>query len=113
MTKNLWQPTCTDLKGKPNGATSTNNNAAPIRIFIKGLRNAHTLASHVYEKGTQTPEDAISEVEKLQAVQQLTTTLLPSSTVNVMSSEDDKCFPVSRIGTHGTPLPTYMMFQLR
>ena len=68
------------------------NNAAMIQIFTKGLKDTHTLASHVYEKGPQTLVDAISEVEKLQAAQQLTTTLLPSSTVNVMSSEDDKCF---------------------
>ena len=27
------------------------NDAATIRIFIKGLRNAHTLATTVYEKG--------------------------------------------------------------
>ena len=75
-----------------------NNNAAMIPIFIKGLKNAHTLASHVYKKGPQTLADAISEVEKLQAAQQLTTTLLPSSTVNVMSSEDDKCFQCQELG---------------
>ena len=62
------------------------NNAATIRIFVKGLRNTHTLAAHVYEEGPQTLADTISEVEKLQAVQQLTATLLPCSTVNVMSS---------------------------
>ena len=65
-----------------------NNNAATIWIFIKGLRNAHTLATQVYEKGPQSLADAIREVEKLQAAQQLTTTLLPSSTVNVMLSDD-------------------------
>ena len=74
------------------------NNAAMIQIFIKGLKNAHTLASHVYKKGPQTLADAISEVEKLQAAQQLTATLLPSSTVNVMSSEDDKCFQCQEPG---------------
>ena len=63
-----------------------------IQIFIKGLKNTHTLASNVYKKGPQTLGDAISEVEKLQAAQQLTITLLPSSTVNVTSREDDKCF---------------------
>ena len=68
------------------------NNAATIWIFMKGLRNAHTLATRVYKKGPQNLADAIREVEKLQAAQQLTATLLPSSTVNVMSSEDDKCF---------------------
>ena len=68
------------------------NNTATIRIFIKGLRNAHTLATRVYQKGPQSLADAIREVEKLQAAQQLTAALLPSSTVNVMSSDDDKCF---------------------
>ena len=44
-----------------------NNNAAKIQIFIKGLRNAHTLATQLYEKGPQSLIDAIREVEKLQA----------------------------------------------
>ena len=42
-----------------------NNNAAKIRIFIKGLRSAHTLATRVYDKGPQSLADAIMEVEKL------------------------------------------------
>ena len=71
---------------------SFNNNAATIGIFVKGLKNTPTLAACVYEEGPQTLADAIGEVEKLQAAQQLTTTLLPSSTVNVMSSGDNKCF---------------------
>ena len=87
------------------------NNAAMIWIFIKGLGNAHTLATQVYKKVPQTLADAIREVEKLQAAQQLTATLLPSSTVNVMSSEDDM-FSVSRIRTHGMQLSQYKMFQL-
>ena len=74
------------------------NNAATIWIFVKRLRNAHTLATQVYEKGPQTLVDAIREVEKLQAAQQLTTTLLPSSTGNVMLSEDDKCFQCQESG---------------
>ena len=49
------------------------------------------LAAQVYEKGPQALADAISEVEKLQAEQQLTT-LIPSSTVNIMSHEEDRCF---------------------
>ena len=69
-----------------------NNDAPTIRIFIKGLKNAHTLATGVYEKGPQSLADAIKEVEKLQAAQRLTATLIPSSSVNVMSSDDDKCF---------------------
>ena len=68
------------------------NNATTIRIFVKGLKNAHTLAAHIYEKGPQTLTDAISEVEKLQAAQQLTATLLPSLAVNVMTNEADQCF---------------------
>ena len=74
------------------------NNAATIQIFIKELKNAHTLAAWVYKRGLQTLADAISEVEKLQAAQQLTVTLLPSSTVNVMSSEDDQCFQCQESG---------------
>ena len=53
------------------------NNAATIWIFVKGLKNAHTFTVCVYEKGPQMLMDAISEVEKLQAAQQLTATLLP------------------------------------
>ena len=40
------------------------NDAATIRIFIKGLKNTHTLATRVYEKGPQSLADAIKEVEK-------------------------------------------------
>ena len=75
-----------------------NNNAAMIRIFVKGLRNAHTLATQVYKKGPQTLADAILEVEKLQAAQQLTATLLVSSKLSVMSSEDVKCFQCQESG---------------
>ena len=57
-----------------------------------------TLATRVYEKGLQSLADAIKEVEKLQAAQQLTATLLHSSTVNVMSSNDDKCFQCQEPG---------------
>ena len=31
------------------------NDAATIRIFIKGLKNAHTLATKIYEKGPEKP----------------------------------------------------------
>ena len=74
------------------------NNAATIRIFVKGLKNAHTLAACVYEKGPQTLADAISKVEKLHAMQQLTANLLPSSTVNVMSNEEDQCLQCQESG---------------
>ena len=74
------------------------NNAATIQIFIKGLKNTNTLAAWVYEKGPQTLADAISEVEKLQAAQELTATFLPLSTVNVMSNEDNQSFQCQESG---------------
>ena len=43
------------------------NDATTIRIFLKGLKNAHTIVTKVYEKGPQTLAEAIREVEKLQA----------------------------------------------
>ena len=70
-----------------------NNDAATtIRIFLKGLKNAHTIATKVYKKGPQTLAEAIKEVERLQAAQQITSTLLPTSLVNTMSSDNDKCY---------------------
>ena len=75
-----------------------NNDATTIRIFLKGLKNAHTLATKVYEKGPQSLSDTIKEVEKLQAAQQITSTLLPPSLVNTMSSDNDKCFQCQETG---------------
>ena len=66
--------------------------AATIRIFVKGLKNAHSLAAQIYEKGPQMLTDAISEVEKLNATQQLIAMIIQASTVNVMSNEEDCCF---------------------
>ena len=74
------------------------NDAITIRIYIKGLKNVHTLATKVYEKGRQSLADATREVEKLQASQQLTSTLLPPSLVNIMSSDDDKYFQCQETG---------------
>ena len=68
------------------------NNTAAIRIFVKGLKNAHNLAAHIYKKGPQTLTDDISEVEKVHATQQLTATLIPSTAVNVMCHEEDHFF---------------------
>ena len=68
------------------------NDTATIRIFLKGLRNAHSLASRIYRKDPQTQKDTITKVEKLNAAKQLTAAILPSSTVNMMSNEDDHCF---------------------
>ena len=74
-----------------------NNDTATIRIFLKGLQNAHTIATKVYKKGPQTLVETIKEVEKLQAAQQITSTLLPMSSVNSMSSDNDKCFQCQEI----------------
>ena len=74
------------------------NDAAIIRIFLKGLKNGHTLATKVYEKGPQCLADTIKEVENLQAAQQITSTLLPPSLVNTMSSDNDKCFQCQETG---------------
>ena len=74
------------------------NDAATIRIFIKGLKNAHSLATYIYEEGPQTYTDAISIVEKLNAVQQLTATLNAPTTVNAMSNEEDHCFQCQEQG---------------
>ena len=41
------------------------NATATIRTFIKSLKGAHSLATHIYEKGTQTLSDATYKVEKL------------------------------------------------
>ena len=41
-----------------------NNDAATIRIFLKGLKNAHTIVTKVYKKGPQTLTDTIKEVGK-------------------------------------------------
>ena len=87
------------------------NNAATIRIFVKGLKNPHTLAVCVYEKGPQTLTDAISEVEKLQAAQQLTATLLPSSTVNVMTNMGDQCFQCQELGHIACNCPNVLCFE--
>ena len=45
------------------------NDTATIRIFTKGLRNAHSLAVQIYEKDPHTLKDAITEMEKLSAAQ--------------------------------------------
>ena len=74
------------------------NDAATIQIFLKGLKNAHTIATKVYEKGPHILEETIKEVEKLQAAQQITSTLLPTSSVNTMSSNNDRCFQCQEVG---------------
>ena len=76
------------------------NDAATIRIFIRGLKNAHSLATCIYEKGPQMFADAISEAEKLNAIQQLTAIIISHSTVNVMSHKDRLLFPMPGTRTY-------------
>ena len=64
------------FKWEANGC-KFNNDATTIQIFLKGLNNAHTIATKVYERGPQTLSEAIKEVEKLQAAQQITSSLYP------------------------------------
>ena len=87
------------------------NDAATIRIFIKGLKNAHSLATHIYEKGPQTLTDTICEVEKVNAVQQVTAMIIPPSTVNMMSSEEDHCFQCQEQGHIDQNCPTIRCFK--
>ena len=97
LINNHWQHMFIDSKGKLTGA-SFNNDVATIRIFLRGLKNAHTVAMKVYEKGPQTLTDSIREVEKLQAAQQLTSSLLPASSVNVTTTDQEKCFQCQEVG---------------
>ena len=50
------------------------------------------------KKGSQTLNDAISEVEKLNATHQLTAMFIPASTVNVMLNKEDCCFQCQEPG---------------
>ena len=74
------------------------NDAATIRIFVKGLKNAHSLAMCIYEKGPEMFTDGISEVEKLNSAQQLKATIIPPSTVNIRSHEEYHCFQCQEQG---------------
>ena len=58
----------------------------------------HCLAARIYKRDWQTSKEAITEREKLNAAQQLTTTILPSSMVNMVSKEDDQCFQCQEPG---------------
>ena len=89
------------------------NNAATIRIFAKGLKKTHILVACVYQKGPQSLSDIITEVEKLQAAQQLTATLLPSPMVNVMSNEEDQCFQCPKLGHIAHHCPNVHCFECK
>ena len=87
------------------------NNATTIRIFVKGRKNAHNLAAHINKKGPQTLTDAMCEVEKLHATEQLTATLILSSTVNVMSHEEDHHFQCQESGHIACHCPNVCCFK--
>ena len=76
-----------------------NNDTTTIRIFIKGLKNAHTLATRVYEKGSQTLADTIKEVEKLPSSSAVKIYPITLISVNNMSSNEDKYFNVKNWDT--------------
>ena len=40
-----------------------NNDTTTIRIFLKGLKNAHTIATKVYKKGPQTLAETIKKLK--------------------------------------------------
>ena len=84
---------------------------ATIRIFTKGLKNAHSLSTHIYENGLQTLNDAISEVEKLSVIQQLTATITPPSMVNMMTNNDDRCVQCQEHGHIARHCPSIRYFE--
>ena len=87
------------------------NDTATIQIFIKGLKNAHSLATHIYEKAPQTLSNAISKVEKLYAVQQLNTMITPPSTINMMSNDEDHFFQCQEQGHIARNCPNIRCFE--
>ena len=51
--------------------------------------------------------ESIKEVEKLQAAQQITSTLLPTLSVNTMSGDNDRCFNVNKLAIWHAIAPIY------
>ena len=97
--------TCAHRFKREANSCKFNNDATTIRIFLKGLKNAHTIATKVYEKDPQTLPESIKEVEKLQAAQQIASSLrhtgplapIPTSTGNTMLSDNDRCFQCQEV----------------
>ena len=87
------------------------NDAAIIWIFIKSLKNAHSLATCIYEKGPQMLSNAISKVKNLNAMQQLTATITPPSMVNMMSNDEDCCFQCQEHGHIARNCPNIRYFE--
>ena len=55
--------------------------------------------------------DAISEVKKLNDVQQLTATITPPSMINMMSNDEDHCFQCQEHGHRATNCPNIRCFE--
>ena len=71
----------------------------------------HKLWQDEFTKGTPNPGRCHQGgVEKLQAAQQLTATLLLSSTVNVMLSQNDICFQCQELGHMACHCPNIRCF---
>ena len=71
---------------------------SPSEYLLKVLRMLTLKQLVSMKRDLKLLTDAISEVEKLQAAQQLTASLLPSSTVSVMTNEGDQCFQCQELG---------------
>ena len=84
------------------------NDTVAIHIFVKGLRDAPTIASKIYEKDPQTLAEVIRLVEKLSAAHQLTATLTPA-TVSMMPGDDKffVCGQTGHIGHHCSDVQCY------
>ena len=74
----------------------------------KRIKNTHSLATHIYERGLQILTDAKSKVERLQARQHLTAMLIPPTMVNVMSQEEDHCFQCQKQGHIALHFPSVL-----
>ena len=55
--------------------------------------------------------DAILEVEKLNAAQQLTAMIIPPSTVNIMSNKEDCCFQCQEPGHIAQHCPHFKCYE--
>ena len=75
-----------------------NNDTATIQIFLKGLKNAHTIATKVIWKGTSNFNRSNKGSQKLQATQQITSRLIPTLLVNNMSVIITGVFQCQEVG---------------
>ena len=71
---------------------NSTNDAATIRIFIKGLKNAHSLATCIYEKDHKHTLMLSPKLRSLMLYSSSQPQLFHLPTVNIMSNEEDCCF---------------------